>query len=375
MRESSKHWIYLLGIIVGFMTLANSCKKTEDTLSPSPTSQIPQITTSAISNITQIAATCGGTVISQGSSQILSKGVCWSTLPDPTIQQLLSFDGSGSGKYTSNVAGLSSGTLYYVRAYATNSFGTGYGNQVSFTTKTDTSGTFVTIDWLKNWYKDNQTADTLKITSDFVIEAFVRANDESGNIYKMLYLQDNTGGIGVNLDQTSLYISYPVGKKILIKCKDLYLGTWGTAIQLGYIYQGKIGRIPNAMINLHLFNDGATGQPPQPIVMNAGHLPPIAALDNLVSSLVAINSVKFPDAGQPFVFGNLSTSRPIADSTGTPITNPTVLVVYTSQYANFSSSLLPYGVGTLRGILMVYNGKFEMLVRDTTDLIDFHIVK
>ena len=124
MRESSKHWIYLLGIIVGFMTLANSCKKTEDTLSPSPTSQIPQITTSAISNITQIAATCGGTVISQGSSQILSKGVCWSTLPDPTIQQLLSFDGSGSGKYTSNVAGLSSGTLYYVRAYATNSFGT-----------------------------------------------------------------------------------------------------------------------------------------------------------------------------------------------------------------------------------------------------------
>ncbi len=377
MKNRSRFWVYLLIQIVVFAMLTSSCKKKEDSTNTNPpaTLRVPVVTTNVISNITQTTATCGGVVNSQGSSTISSRGVCWSTTENPTILNLITTDGSGAGTFTSSITGLFTITPYYVRAYATNSVGTGYGNQVSFTTKQDSSGTTVSIGWLKNWYNANHTADTLRITSDFIIEAIISANDESGNIYRTLYFQDNTGGITISLNQTSLYYQFPVGQKIHIKCKDLYLGTYGTAIQLGYPYQGKIGRIPASMIASHVLPDGLPGPHPQPVVINAGHIPDITILTNLVCSLVAINGVSFPDAGLPFcITGNSSTSRAIADSAGTAITNPNVWVVYTSTYANFKAVLLPSGVGTLRGILTVYNGKFEMIVRDTTDLINFHRV-
>ncbi|MCX6245829.1 MAG: DUF5689 domain-containing protein [Bacteroidetes bacterium] len=365
MRKRRIILIYLLSISGVVLMLSNGCKKKEDNDNPAPVSQVPTVTTDTVSNITQTTATSGGNITSQGSSSINVRGVCWSTSINPVASDLHTTDGNGTGTFTSSITGLNPNTLYYARAYATNSAGTGYGNQVSFTTQ---QGTLIGIDSLKNWFYAYHQSDTLKITPDFIVEGIVSANDESGNIYKNLYFQDNTGGICISLDQTNLYTSYPVGQKIHIKCKDLYIGIYGTAIQIGYPYNGLIGRIPIVMIPSHLFTDGLPGLPPLPVVMNVGHLP---GLNNLTSLLVAINSVTFPEAGQPFVVGYGSTSRAIADSVG----NVSSLVAYTSPFATFSQTLLPSGVGTLQGILTVYNGQFEMIVRDTTDLINFHTLK
>lgn len=225
-----------------------------------------------------------------------------------------------------------------------------------------------TIDSLrKNFVPD--TIGMMTIKTDIIIEGIVGGDDESGNIYKSLYLQDNTAGISISLDQYDLYTSYPVGQKLFIKCKGLYLGQYGTAIQIGYPYNGQIGRIPQAMIAEHVFPSGLPGQEPSPIVLNAGHLS-TSLLNKYLSMLIQVNSVKFPDAGQPFVKTNESyTSRNVADSSGT-LTNP-LLILYTSKYADFHATLLPTGVGTLKGILTIYNGKYEVLVRDSTDLINF----
>ncbi len=97
-------------------------------------SGIPVVTTNTVTNITQTSATSGGNVTSNGGSTVTARGVCWSTSHNPLITGNHTSDGSGTGSFVSNITGLTGGTLYYVRAYATNSTGTGYGNEVSFTT-------------------------------------------------------------------------------------------------------------------------------------------------------------------------------------------------------------------------------------------------
>lgn len=96
----------------------------------------PVVSTNAIVNIEATSATCGGNVTSDGNSAVTAKGVCWSTTQNPTIADNKTNDGQGLGPFTSNITGLTIGTTYYVRAYATNSAGTSYGEQRSFTTLT-----------------------------------------------------------------------------------------------------------------------------------------------------------------------------------------------------------------------------------------------
>ena len=97
--------------------------------------QLPTVsTTSTVSNITQTSATSGGLVINSGSTSVTARGVCWSTSPNPTISGSHTTNGTGTGSFTSSLTGLTAGTTYYVRAYATNAAGTAYGNQITFTT-------------------------------------------------------------------------------------------------------------------------------------------------------------------------------------------------------------------------------------------------
>jgi formylglycine-generating enzyme required for sulfatase activity/GH43 family beta-xylosidase len=98
-----------------------------------PASQ-PTVTTTAVSGITATTATSGGNVTSDGGGSVTARGVCWSTSANPTTSNNKTTDGSGAGSFASSIAGLSSKTSYHVRAYATNSVGTSYGDDVSFTT-------------------------------------------------------------------------------------------------------------------------------------------------------------------------------------------------------------------------------------------------
>lgn len=100
------------------------------------THDVPSISTSSANSITANSAVCGGTVTSDGNESIIARGVCWSTLHNPTINDSHTSDGTGIGSFISNISNLTDGTTYYVRAYATNFIGTSYGNEISFTTPT-----------------------------------------------------------------------------------------------------------------------------------------------------------------------------------------------------------------------------------------------
>lgn len=101
---------------------------------------IPTVTTSSVTNITQTTATSGGNVTSDGGATVTARGVCWSTSQNPTTSDTHTSDGTGNGTFVSNLNSLSATTLYYVRAYATNSVGTAYGSQVNFTTTGSSGG-------------------------------------------------------------------------------------------------------------------------------------------------------------------------------------------------------------------------------------------
>ena len=98
---------------------------------------LPALTTTEVTLVTNRTAQSGGIITSDGGGTITSSGVCWSTSQNPTTNDFKTADGTGTGIYSSIINGLTSGTIYYVRAYATNSQGTAYGNQMSFQTKTD----------------------------------------------------------------------------------------------------------------------------------------------------------------------------------------------------------------------------------------------
>jgi hypothetical protein len=95
---------------------------------------MPEVSTDAVTAIDQTTATSGGNVISDGGATVTEYGVCWSISANPTISDSHTSDGSGTGSFISSLTGLSENTFYYVRAFATNSVGTAYGNEESFTT-------------------------------------------------------------------------------------------------------------------------------------------------------------------------------------------------------------------------------------------------
>ncbi len=95
---------------------------------------MPTVTTNDVTNITATSATCGGNVTDDGGFEVTARGICWSTSHNPTTSDSHTTDGTGTGEFQSSLTNLSAYTTYYVRAYATNSIGTRYGEQKTFKT-------------------------------------------------------------------------------------------------------------------------------------------------------------------------------------------------------------------------------------------------
>ena len=113
---------------------------TTEALSP------PFVTTTEASEITQTVAISGGEVISAGGTEILARGICWATTENPSLLDNVVDAPGTTGVFSSSIIGLDPATTYYVRAFATNSVGTSYGNQITFTTASDATGVLPTIE-------------------------------------------------------------------------------------------------------------------------------------------------------------------------------------------------------------------------------------
>jgi uncharacterized protein (TIGR02145 family) len=120
--------LLFVSIFYGLILILHSCKE-----KTAP----PIVTTDSITDITFSSAVSGGEVTSDEGAEVTLRGVCWSKHSDPTTSDSKTENGSGTGTFTSDMTDLMSSTIYYVRAYAINSAGTGYGNQQSFQSMTE----------------------------------------------------------------------------------------------------------------------------------------------------------------------------------------------------------------------------------------------
>lgn len=205
---------------------------------------------------------------------------------------------------------------------------------------------------------------TLKqIDSAVVISAIVVGNDESGNIYKGLHIQDETAAIEIKIDKTSMYNLYKVGQRVYVNCKGLYLGTYGGVTQLGDIYNGAIGRVSEIKIKNHLFVDGFPKTENIPAVKEISGTAMLN--DSMLNCLVTLTNVSFADAGKSYAEPLVTTSRNINFADGTSV------VAYNSGYAKFQASILPSGKGNVTGILSKFNSTWQILIRSINDVSGF----
>jgi hypothetical protein len=201
------HMKYLYGIhIIIFFVLSipliNSCKK----------NSVPALKTGSVTDITPISASSGGEVTNDGGAMIISRGVCWGTSQNPTVDNFSNFASGSTGAYICTLKELTPNTLYFVRAYAKNSTGIGYGDEVAFTTLppdpvsvTDADGNVYNVVRIgaQLWMKENlkttkwpdgtiinlQTSDYSWATLSATAKAYCWYNNDPSNkdIYGALY--------------------------------------------------------------------------------------------------------------------------------------------------------------------------------------------
>ncbi|MFZ4725554.1 MAG: FISUMP domain-containing protein, partial [Paludibacter sp.] len=145
---------------------------------------LPTVSTTAISSILTTSATSGGNITADGGATVTVKGVCWSTTATPTIANSKTSDGIGTGTFTSSITGLTANTTYYVRAYATNSVGTSYGNEVSFKTASVTNNLLTNYDF-ETWSAGVPTGWTLTTTTGGTVTQSTTTPTGSGSSFQI----------------------------------------------------------------------------------------------------------------------------------------------------------------------------------------------
>jgi uncharacterized protein (TIGR02145 family) len=148
--------------------------------STEPPAGVPELTTTPVSSITGTTAKSGGTIISEGGSPITAKGICWSPSSNPTTSDNCTNVGSGSAAFESTMTGLEQQHKYYVMAYAINASGTGYGNEIVFTTKFD-CGTRLTDPRDEKTYLTVQIGDQCWMAENLNVGDYITGMKIPGN--------------------------------------------------------------------------------------------------------------------------------------------------------------------------------------------------
>lgn len=216
-----------------------------------------------------------------------------------------------------------------------------------------------TIVELKKKY--NSITSPTPIEVDYVVKAYVIANDISGNIYKQIYIQDATGGINIGIDQNSIYSEYRVGQEIYIHLKGLNMIKYGEQLQIGYA-KTNANRIPWEIFKYYTAKNGwAKVENVTSTVIDLGNLK-----EEQVNTLVTVKNVYFEEGGKAsFSKKDATTNRILKDKNGNSI------IVRTSNYAKFSTEKLPLGTGSLTGLLSKFRDTWQFVLREKSDIGQF----
>lgn len=193
-----------------------------------------------------------------------------------------------------------------------------------------------------------------QITQDAYLKAKVIANDETGNLYKYVYIEDATGGIRVNINKLNLYQDgrFRVGKNLIIKLKDLYIGKSGGEFQLGAPFNGNIGQVEEKDV-YKFFIDSKENI--TPVTATEKTIPQLSFED--VGKWIKIKNVQYveSDLGEPYAAGT-TTNRTLKDCSGNEI------LLRTSNFATFANNTIDAGQGDVYAVLSYYNGTYRLWI-------------
>ncbi|MFN4006038.1 MAG: DUF5689 domain-containing protein [Chitinophagaceae bacterium] len=220
--------------------------------------------------------------------------------------------------------------------------------------------------------KSLHTKDNFEqIMGDTIISGIVVADDKSGNFYKSIVIQDASGGITVRLDGTGLAGNYPVGRRIYIKCKGLYLGDYGGLIQLGGGVdltdptRPGLSPIASSLFDKYILK-GSIGNAVTPRQVSLAQLT-TNIQDSFQSTLIQIADCEFAAADTNKTWGDITLATSASNFTIRSCSNSGSIVLRNSSYASYSGQRVPKGNGTLVGIYNIFGSTRQIQVRDTAD--------
>lgn len=205
-----------------------------------------------------------------------------------------------------------------------------------------------------------------KITEDLIIEGVVIANDKTDNFYKSIVIQDSTAGITVRLDGFSLFNIYPIGRKIFIRLKGLWLGDYGGMIQLGAGVNRSDPQFPELIpIPQPLFDRVIIkGDLDQYVVPRKVKMDELN--DSLQSMLITLTQVEFDHTDTGKTYADAVNKQTIAHTLRT--CGIGTVYVRTSGFAKFATATTARGHGDITGIFSMFRTQKQLLIRDTNDV-------
>lgn len=222
-----------------------------------------------------------------------------------------------------------------------------------------------TLAQLKEKYSAATDKTPIVITEDYVVKAYITGNDESGNIYKQVIVQDATAALPIQLDQGNVYTTYRRGQEVFINLKGMCVSVYGGEQQLGwpdaYLY-----RMTFEMFQELVQKNGW----PYPDNVKPEVITDFSVVNLDVSRmtyrLVQLEGVHFVNGGKnTFAATNGFGEETLKDAHGNTLT------VRTSNYATFAYETLPVGTGTVVGILGRFNGGWQLSIPAYSDVFGF----
>ncbi len=234
----------------------------------------------------------------------------------------------------------------------------------------------------KYWEDGLNYIDTIGTTDDgarMIISGYVISSDRTGNIYKNLVIEDETGALAMSINQSGLYNSYRIGQEVVIDVTGMYIGKYNGLQQLGWpdvdeVFGEQATFMPIEFFRQHAQLNGLPDEKNvQPTVVNLADIASFTVNDKeemieWQSRLVRFNNVRFEDGKGNLSYtdgSEINSNRTLYDEHGNQI------IVRNSGYATFWSDKLPKGYGDVVGILSYYDDAWQLLLRSTDDCMNF----
>ena len=207
-----------------------------------------------------------------------------------------------------------------------------------------------------------------EITEDIIIEGVVVADDAAGNVYKQFVIDDGTGAMIIGVNDVGLYAMMPIGQKIVVDCKDLYIGGYGGTAQIGGLYEGKMGRMNKSVYPKHVKLVGKPGEfnNVTPTIVHENFF-----TDDVKNSLplyVRLEGITIKEAD-----GEMNWAPEDRVAFSNTVKNTTkiggiTLNILASTYADFAVEKIPEGELNVTGVLTRFNNDWQFIFSSTNDI-------